>query len=125
MPTTAITRRSSAPGPLPTARGIMPATKVSVVMRIGRSRSRLPWRIAGVRRAAAAPPLPVQTVDPRGALHPVDPRHAVQPDEAPALPRHVEPPDDVRVPAGLLPLAKLDVVVLVDGNVAEPRHLLL
>src|SRR3990172_5885108 len=56
-------------------------------------------------RPEAASPLPVQAVDPRGALHPVDPRHAVQPDEASALARHVEPPDDVRVPAGAPPPA--------------------
>jgi hypothetical protein len=44
MTTTATARRSSAPGPVPSASGNMPAMSVSVVIRIGRRRSRLPWR---------------------------------------------------------------------------------
>ena len=54
MMTTAITRRSSAPGPVPTASGIMPATNVSVVIKIGRRRSRLPWRMAASRSIPSA-----------------------------------------------------------------------
>ena len=47
---TAIERRSSAPGPAPINSGSMPATKAIVVIRIGRRRSRLACRMA-VRRS--------------------------------------------------------------------------
>jgi hypothetical protein len=46
MTTTAIVRRSSAPGPVPSASGNIPPTSASVVIRIGRSRSRLASRMA-------------------------------------------------------------------------------
>jgi hypothetical protein len=49
MTTTAIVRRSSAPGPVPSASGSMPPTSASVVMRIGRSRSRFASMIATPR----------------------------------------------------------------------------
>jgi hypothetical protein len=49
MTTTAMVRRSSAPGPVPRASGSMPPTSASVVMRIGRSRSRLASMIATPR----------------------------------------------------------------------------
>ncbi len=49
MTTTAIVRRSSAPGPVPSASGSMPPTSASVVIRIGRRRSRLPCMIASWR----------------------------------------------------------------------------
>ena len=42
----AIERRSSAPGPLPKASGSMPATSVTVVINIGRKRSRLACKMA-------------------------------------------------------------------------------
>ena len=49
MMTVPIARFVPAPVPLETTSGIMPATKASVVIRIGRSRSRLAWRIASAR----------------------------------------------------------------------------
>jgi hypothetical protein len=47
--TTATVRRVPAPAPVPTAMGIMPATSVAVVIRMGRSRSSQPRRIASSR----------------------------------------------------------------------------
>ena len=49
MITLPIARLVPAPVPLETTSGIMPATKASVVIRIGRSRSRLARRIASSR----------------------------------------------------------------------------
>jgi hypothetical protein len=49
MTTTAIVRRSSAPGPVPRASGSIPPTSARVVIRIGRSRSRFASRIATPR----------------------------------------------------------------------------
>ena len=37
------------PGPLESTSGVMPATSAIVVIRIGRSRSRLAWMIASMR----------------------------------------------------------------------------
>lgn len=49
MTTTAMVRRSSAPGPVPSANGSIPPTSAKVVMRMGRNRSRLASRIATPR----------------------------------------------------------------------------
>jgi hypothetical protein len=49
MTTTAMVRRSSAPGPVPSASGSIPPTRASVVIKIGRSRSRFASRMATPR----------------------------------------------------------------------------
>ena len=51
---TAIERRSSAPGPVATSSGIIPATNAMAVIRMGRSRSRFPKKIASSRGTPAA-----------------------------------------------------------------------
>ena len=68
--------------------------------------------------------LPVETVDPRGARHPLDPRHAFELHHPSALPRDHEPPDRPGVGPVLLAEPELHFVVLVVGGILEARDLL-